>query len=66
VAVEIQDAAGKPLPGFALADCQPITYDSIDKVMTWKQGGDVSALAGKAVRLRWVLKDADVFSFRFE
>jgi len=26
----------------------------------------VAALAGKAVRLRWVLKDADVFSFRFE
>ncbi|WP_395750039.1 hypothetical protein [Prosthecobacter sp.] len=66
VAVEILDAAGKPLPGFTLADCQAVSYDSIDRVIAWKAGSDVSALAGKPVRLRWVLRDADVFSFRFE
>lgn len=66
VAVEIQDAEGKPLPGFTLADCKAISYDDIDRVISWKTGSDVSALAGKPVRLRWVLKDADVFSFRFE
>ena len=66
VAVEIQDAGGKPLPGFTLADCKAISYDDIDRVISWKTGSDVSALAGKPVRLRWVLKDADVYSFRFE
>ncbi|MCF7789035.1 MAG: hypothetical protein K9N47_23120 [Prosthecobacter sp.] len=66
VAVEIQDAEGKPLPGFTLDDCKAISYDDIDRVISWKSGSDVSALAGKNVRLRWVLKDADVFSFRFE
>lgn len=66
VAVEIQDAEGKPLPGFTLADCKAISYDDIDRVISWKTGSDVSALAGKPVRLRWVIKDADVFSFRFE
>lgn len=66
VAVEIQDAEGKPLPGFTLDDCKAISYDDIDRVIAWKNGSDVSALAGKTVRLRWVLKDADVFSFRFE
>ncbi|MDI1311750.1 hypothetical protein [Prosthecobacter sp.] len=66
VAVEIQDADGKPLPGFTLDDCKAISYDDIDRVIAWKAGSDVSALAGKPVRLRWVLKDADVFSFRFE
>ena len=30
------------------------------------RGDDVGALAGQAVRIRFVLKDADVFSFRFE
>ena len=65
-AVEIQDAEGKPLPGFTLDDCKAISYDSIDRVIGWKAGSDVSALAGKPVRLRWVLRDADVFSFRFE
>ncbi len=66
VAVEIQDAEGKPLPGFTLDDCQAISYDDIDRVITWKAGSDVSAMASKPVRLRWVLKDADVYSFRFE
>lgn len=66
VAVEIQDAEGKPLPGFTLDDCKAISYDDIDRVIAWKAGSDVSALAGKPLRLRWVLKDADVFSFRFE
>jgi hypothetical protein len=66
VAVEIQDAKGKPLPGYTLADCQAISYDDIDRVIAWKGGSDVAALAGKPVRLRWVLRDADVFSFRFE
>jgi len=31
----------------------------------WKQGADVGALAGKAVRLRFVMKDADLFALRF-
>jgi len=66
VAVEIQDAEGKPLPGFTWDDCKAISYDSIDRIIGWKAGGDVSALVGRPVRLRWVLKDADVFSFRFE
>jgi hypothetical protein len=66
VAVEIQDADGKPLPGFTLDDCKAISYDDIDRIIDWKTGGDVSALTGKPVRLRWVLKDADVYSFRFE
>lgn len=33
---------------------------------TWKNGGDVSALAGKPVRLRFVLNDADLYSLKFE
>jgi len=65
VQVEIQDAAGKPLPGFALDDCPPIFGDAIERTVTWKNGGDVSALAGKSVRLRFVLKDADVYALRF-
>jgi hypothetical protein len=34
--------------------------------VVWKSGHDVSSLAGKPVRLLFVLKDADVYSFRFE
>jgi hypothetical protein len=65
VQVEIQDASGQPLPGFALADMPPLYGDELDATVAWKSSADVSALAGKPVRLRFVLKDADVFAMRF-
>lgn len=66
IQVEIQDAAGKPIPGFALADAQPTFGDSINRTVTWKGGGDVSSLAGRVVKLRFVLNDADLYSIKFE
>jgi len=65
VQVEIQDAAGKALPGFALDDCPALFGDAIERAVTWKHGADVNSLAGKPVRLRFALRDADVYSFRF-
>ena len=66
VRVEIQDDAGKPIPGFSLNDCPDIYGDRIEQVVGWKQGGDVSKLAGQSIRLRFVLKDADVYAIRFQ
>jgi hypothetical protein len=53
------------LAGFALADCAPIFGDTLDRTVTWTGGGDLRALAGRAVRLRFSLQDADLYSFRF-
>lgn len=66
IQVEIQDASGKPIPGFSLADTTPTFGDSINRTVTWKNGGDVSSLAGKAVKLHFVLNDADLYSIKFE
>jgi hypothetical protein len=63
--VEIQDAAGTPVFGFTLEDGSEIIGDEIDRIVAWKQGSDVSRLAGRPVRLRFVMKDADLFSLRF-
>lgn len=65
VRVELQDAAGAPLPGFALSDSVETIGNDIDRAVYWKSGSDVGPLAGRAVRLRLVLKDADVYSVRF-
>jgi hypothetical protein len=66
VRVEIQDASGKPLEGYSLADCPDILGDSLRHIVRWKgRGGDVRPLAGKPVRLRFVLRDADLYSFQF-
>jgi hypothetical protein len=66
VQVEIQDATGKPFTGYSLNDSLEHYGDSTRQQVAWKAGSDVSAVAGKLVRLRFVLKDADLYSFRFE
>jgi hypothetical protein len=63
--VEIQDEGGKPYLGFALADCPEAIGDEIEHVVSWKAGSGLASLAGKAVRLRFVLNDADLYSLRF-
>jgi hypothetical protein len=65
ITVEIQDPAGNPIPGFSLDDAQQQIGNEIRRVVTWKQGSDVSSLAGKPVRLRFVIKDADLYAFQF-
>ena len=62
--VEVQDEKGKPIPGYALADMNPLYGDELDAVSTWKSKRDLSALTGKPVRFRFVLHDADLFSIR--
>jgi hypothetical protein len=66
IRVELQTADGEPIAGHALADSSEIFGDSIDRMVTWKNGGDVSKLAGKPVRLLVELRDADLYSFQFE
>lgn len=65
IRVEIQDAGGKPIPGFSMEDANEQIGNEIDRVVSWEGGSDVSALAGKPVRLRLAIKDADLYAFRF-
>ncbi|MFA6564669.1 MAG: hypothetical protein WCV00_22375 [Verrucomicrobiia bacterium] len=65
IRVEIQDADGKPIPGFSAADCIEILGNRLEWPVRWKNGDDLGALAGQPVRLRFVMKDADVYALRF-
>jgi hypothetical protein len=66
IRVEIQTSDGSAVSDFALADCQEIIGDEIERVVSWKGGADVSKLAGKPIRLRFVMKDADLYALRFK
>lgn len=63
--VEIQDADGKPLDGFRLEDMDPLFGDELDGGVTWTNGSALTALIGRPVRLRFVMRDADLFALRF-
>ena len=62
---ELCDADGSAYDGFALAESEQLFGNEIAHQVLWNGSADVSALAGKPVRLRVRLKDADLFSFRF-
>lgn len=72
IRIEILDEAGHPLPGFLLEDSPVLYGDKIAQVVPWKhpQGrtdrSPFSRLAGKPVRFRFVMRDADLFSIQFK
>lgn len=66
IRVEIQDAGGSPVEGYSLEECPEILCDSLRHTVRWESsGGDVRPLSGKPVRLRFVLRDADLYAFQF-
>ena len=65
IRVELQDAQGRPLPGYTLGESRELIGNHIDREASWASGADVAALAGRAVRLRLLMKDADLFALRF-
>jgi hypothetical protein len=65
VRVELQDAQGTPLPGHTLDDCDELFGDTLDRAVSWKESTDLSAVSGQTIRVRFVLRDADLFAFQF-
>ncbi len=63
--MEIQDESGRPLEGFRAADADEINGNYLRVAASWRGRPDVSSLAGQPVRLRFVMRDARLYSFQF-
>ena len=61
----VGDEDGHAVPGFSRAQALPATGNSLRMPVTWKAGSNVSRLAGQAIRLRFHLRDCQLFAFRF-
>ena len=64
--VEIQDEQGGPIPGFALDDCDRIQFNDVACTVKWKGKSDLSALAGRPVRLKIFMRSAKLYAFQFQ
>lgn len=64
LSVEILDESGNPIPGFTKKDCIVLRKaNSTKQLISWKNNTDISALAGKDVRLKFYLTNGDLYSF---
>ena len=63
--VELQDEEGNPLPGYTFDDAVRHVGDATSHTVRWKSGSDVGRFQGHMVRLRIIMHDADLYSFRF-
>jgi len=64
--VALLAADGKPLPGFGLDNCVPLSGDSLDQVVKWRGGSDLSVLSGKNVRVRFSLRQSALYTWQFK
>jgi len=65
IKVRVSDATRKVIPGFDYTDCESFTGDSTAHVVKWR-GNSLSELVGREVRFEYLLREADLFTFRAE
>lgn len=64
VRVELLGVSHEPIEGFLLRESDPVATSG-RHVMSWQGRNDVSRLAGQTVRVRFSMKNAKLYSFRF-
>ena len=61
--VEVLDQEGRIVEPFSKANCRPVSADRSLAPVTWIGAEDLSALSGRAVRLRFHLRNGRLFAF---
>ncbi|MAQ88756.1 MAG: hypothetical protein CMM03_02760, partial [Rhodopirellula sp.] len=64
IQIEILDAGLQAFPGFQLSEFQTLIGNNTNQIVHWHDAS-LESLAGQTIRLRFILKDADLFAFQF-
>jgi hypothetical protein len=63
--VAILDESGNEIAPFTLENCRYLSGNFFDVPVQWGDDADVSSLAGKPIRLKFVMRNAKLYSFQF-
>ena len=63
IKAELLDDRGRPVGGYGLNSCNPFRGDSTDTCLSWNGRTTIPSGRGKGLRLRFVLKNAKLYSF---
>ena len=63
--VEVLEPNHHRIDGFQFDDADPVIKSSQSHVVSWNGSSDLSALAGRAIKLRFYFKNAKLYSFQF-
>lgn len=64
--VELLDGDGVVIPGYEADKCFEIIGNQVERAVAWNGSTDISALAGTPIRVRFVMKDADLYAVQFK
>ncbi|MEO6244798.1 MAG: hypothetical protein ABIQ12_05120 [Opitutaceae bacterium] len=60
--VVVLDESGKEIPGFGEAEANELVGDAIELPAAWKNSPSLAQLKGRIVHLKFLLRDADLYS----
>lgn len=64
LSIELLDKDGKIISGFSKEDCLLAKdFNSTKQLVTWKNHTDLSSLLGKIIRVKFYLKNGDLYAF---
>jgi hypothetical protein len=66
IKVEIQDTDGEPITDYSIKDAMELIGNYIEHPAAWENGTDVSSLSGRPIRLKFVMKDTNLYSMQFQ
>jgi hypothetical protein len=66
IKIEIQDAKGEPFQCYSLQEANELIGNYIENPASWRNGTDVSSLSGRPIRLKFAMKDANLYSLQFQ
>ena len=63
--VELRDLHDRPIPGFALGDCEEVSGDDVAWDVRWRGSSDLSSLAGRPIKIHFKMRNTKLYAFQF-